>query len=159
MTTHTHAKHYATVYKASSTAATPNAKTSIVIGLDTAYIVGQGGGRIGQGIYMFDDQTANGSQNEGTLELSTRCHVGDIISFECMPLDPTRGDTCTITGFNVSQGNVFNGPGYPGADRQPVVRASDDRWLAIYQIFVQITTGGIRPTKYNLSCANWYGQR
>lgn len=145
-------KHFATMSTSAGT--TPNAKTSIVIGMDTAYIIGQQGGQVGQGIYMCDNQISQGSTGEGTLELSTHCHIGDIISFEVMPLDPTRGDTCAITGFNVSQGNVFSGAGYPmqGATPNLWYGQATTAGTQTYQIFVQITSGGLRPTKYNL---NW----
>jgi hypothetical protein len=145
-------KNFATV----TTPQTPNAKTSILIAMDTAYIGGQGGGRIGQGIYMFDDQASiwgsGGNSSEGSLKLSTKCHIGDIISFECVLLDPTRGDTTTITGIDVSQGNVFGSAGYPKQ------WSGTNLWFGqamnagsqSYQIFVQIVTGGIRPQRINL---------
>ena len=130
---------------------TPKIQVAIVI--DTAYIVANAGKPISSGIYMMDNQLNAGSNNEGQLELSTICPPGSLIGFTAYPLDTNSGDQIAITGFNVSQGNVFGNQGYP-------LRISPNYWIGqatnagnqIYQIQVKVTSGGLRPTDYYI---NW----
>ena len=131
----------------------PNPQTQIAIAVDTAYIASQGGAQISTGIYMMDNQLNRGSSNEGNLELHTTCANGSLIGFEVYPMDVNSGDTVAITGFNVSQGNVFGGSGYP-------IQQTPDYWVAqamnqgsqTYQIQIKVTTGGLRPVSYYV---NW----
>ena len=135
-------------------------QTAITIAVDTQYVAAQGGRNISQGIYMFDNQASAGSSGEGTLELSTVTVNGSLIGFEAVPINPNTGDTVLITGFTVSQtqDNVFGSQGYPMSQPQPVPAGS--YWIGqatsqgsqTYQIQIQITTGGIRPTTYFV---NW----
>jgi hypothetical protein len=128
----------------------PNAQTSVLIVVDVAYVVGFGAGEIRAGIYMFDDQRANGSADEGTLDLSTRCNVGDVISWEVVPLDPTRGDALEITSITALQDTLF---GTAGA---PTDWPNTSNWYgqamtagsATYQIMLKITAGAIRKQVY-----------
>jgi hypothetical protein len=158
-----HVKKPATIGKSlSSTPATPPVQTAITIALDTQFLISQPPGTVSQGIYMFDNRVNNGSSGEGSLELTTRCNAGDIISFEVIALNDMEGtlaDTVVITGFNVSQGNVFGGSeGMPVQVNQPGTTAGQ-YWLAqavnagtqTYQIFVQITTAGLHPITRNMS--------
>ncbi len=85
------------------------AQTKIVITVDTARVL-SGDTR---GIYMIDNRVELGSTGEGTLELSTKCFVGDYMSWRVEALDPDTQDTVTIAGFQVSSGNVFGGEGSP----------------------------------------------
>lgn len=98
-------------------AASPVIQTTIAISVDTAAVIAWSQAHPGQllqgGIYMVDNQLANGSSNEGGLELSTRCNPGDRVSFYAVPIDPTQGDTVGFSGFNVSQGSVFGSSGSP----------------------------------------------
>ena len=133
-------------------------QTAITIAVDTQYVAAQGGRNISQGIYMFDNQVAGGSSGEGTLELSTVTVNGSLIGFDAVPINPNTGDTVLITGFTVSQGTVFGSQGYPMSQAQPLPAGS--YWIGqatsqgsqTYQIQIQITTGGIRPTTYFV---NW----
>jgi hypothetical protein len=127
--------------------------TAIAIAIDTQYVASVGGGGITEGIYMFDNRIDNGSTGQGTLELSTKCNAGDLIGFEVYPIDErgSSGDTVAITGFNVSQGSVFGSQGYP-------IKQSANYWIGqavnagsqTYQIRVLVTTGGLRPTQFNV---------
>lgn len=133
-------------------------QTAITIAVDTQYVAAQGGRNISQGIYMFDNQASAGSSGEGTLELSTVTVNSSLIGFEAVPINPNTGDTVLITGFTVSQGTVFGSQGYPMSQAQPLPAGS--YWIGqatsqgsqTYQIQIQITTGGIRPTTYFV---NW----
>ena len=133
-------------------------QTAITIAVDTQYVAAHGGRNILQGIYMFDNQASAGSSGEGTLELSTVTFDGSLIGFEAVPINPNTGDTVLITGFPVSQGTVFGSQGYPMSQAQPLPAGS--YWIGqatsqgrqTYQIQIQITTGGIRPTTYFV---NW----
>jgi hypothetical protein len=134
-------------------AAIPNPQTQISIVIDTAFIVATAGNNINTGVYMMDDQLNSGSSGEGQLELSTVCPVGNLIGFTVYPLDQNSGDTVAITGFNVSQGNVFGNQGYP-------LQIKPNYWIGqatnggnqTYQIQVKVTAGGLRPTDYYI---NW----
>lgn len=127
--------------------------TAIAIAIDTQYVASVGGGGITKGIYMFDNRLDNGSSGEGGLELSTKCNAGDLIGFEVYPVDErgSSGDTVAITGFNVSQGSVFGSQGYP-------MQQTPSYWIGqainagsqTYQIRVLVTTGGLRPTQFNV---------
>ncbi len=85
------------------------AQTKIVITVDTSRVI-SGDTRE---IYMIDNRTEFGSTNEGTPELSTKCFAGDYISWLVEAIDPDTQDTVSIAGFQVSNGNVFGGDGYP----------------------------------------------
>jgi hypothetical protein len=90
----------------------PIVQTAVTIALDTKYLISQPPGTNSRGIYMLDNRVDNGSSGEGNLELSTVCNAGDIMSFEVIAINELMGgsaDTVKITGFNVSQGNVFGG--------------------------------------------------
>ena len=134
--------------------ALPVPPVAITIAIDTSYIISQRGGTVTTGVYMFDNQLDNGSTGEGILELSSCINAGQIIGFEVVPIDPTTNDTVAITGFNVSQGNVFGSTGYPIPTPKP------SYWLAqavnagqqTYQIQVKVTSGGVRSTDYYV---NW----
>src|SRR5262249_29595279 len=105
--------HQAKVSRALRSPAALIPQTSITIAVDTAYVAAQQGRNISQGVYMFDNMLANGSTGEGTLELTTACHVGSLIGFNSMPINTSSGDQVVITGFTVSQGNVFTAAGQP----------------------------------------------
>ena len=134
-------------------AAIPNPQTQVAIVIDTAYIVATAGQNINTGVYMMDDQFNSGSSGEGQLELSTTCPVGNLIGFTVYPMDQNSGDKVAITGFNVSQGNVFGNQGYP-------LQQAPNYWIGqatnagkqTYQIQVKVTSGGLRPTDYYI---NW----
>lgn len=131
----------------------PNPQAQIAIVVDTAYIAANGGQNISTGIYMVDNQLNLGSSNEGQLELHTVCNNGNLIGFSVYPLDVNSGDSVAITGFNVSQGNVFGGAGYP-------LQITPGYWIGqalntgsqTYQIQIKVTTGSLRPISYYV---NW----
>jgi len=132
--------------------AIPNPQSAITIAVDTSYIIAQGGGTVGKGLYMFDNRLTNGSSGEGGLELNSEVNQGDYIGFEVVPIDSNTGDTVKITGFNVSQGSVFGSTGYPMQ-----ISASGDYWigqavnktsLTTYQLQIAVSSGGLRPVTY-----------
>jgi hypothetical protein len=135
-------------------------QAAITIAVDTAYVASQGGRNISQGIYMMDNEVSNGSTGEGTLELSTVCNVGDLIGFNAVPIDTESGDIVVITGFTVSQGNVFTAAGQPR--QQPALpnEPAGSYWIGqainqgsqTYQIQIKVTTGLLQPTSYYI---NW----
>lgn len=136
--------------------ANPAVQTAVTIALDTQYLISQPPGQVSAGIYMFDNRLNNGSSGEGSLELSTVCNVGDIMSFEVVAINDLMGneaDSVKITGFNVSQGNVFGGS--EGAPVPATLKGAEpgQYWLAqavnagnqTYQLFVEITSSGLHP--------------
>lgn len=131
-----------------SQVALPNAQTSILIVVDVAYVVGFGAGKISAGIYMVDNQHSNGSTDEGSLGLSTRCHLGDVISWEVMPIDPYRGDKLAITA--IAGGTVFGSAGAPMSmpDTPNWYGQAMTSGSQSYEITIQLTTGALRPTVY-----------
>jgi hypothetical protein len=151
MSKHAHEGHF--VREVASSAGIPNPQTQVAIAVDTAYIAANAGQNITTGIYMFDNQLNLGSSNEGQLELHTVCNNHSLIGFEAYPMDVNSGDSVAITGFNVSQGNVFGGAGYP-------LQQTPSYWIGqamnsgsqTYQIQIKVTTGGLRPVSYYV---NW----
>jgi hypothetical protein len=139
---------------------TLNPQTAITIAVDTQYVAAQNGTNISQGVYMMDNQVSAGSTGEGTLELHTMTFDGSLIGFNVVPINPIIGDTVVITGFSVSQGSVFGGPGYPMQQPPLGSEPAGSYWIGqatsqgsqTYQIQIMVTTGGIRPTKYFV---NW----
>ena len=132
--------------------ASARCQTAIAIAVDTSYVI-QHIGSITTGIYMMDNRVENGSTGEGQLELHTVCNPGDRIGFKVYAVDALAnlGDSVVITGFNVSQGNVFSSDGYPKPQpKQP------DYWIGqasqggsqTYQIRIQVTSQS--GTKYNV---------
>jgi hypothetical protein len=131
----------------------------ITVAVDTAYVAAQQGRNIGTGVYMMDNMINNGSSNEGQMELSTKIPVGYTIGFNSVPINPVSGDKVVISGFNVSQGNVFGSAGYP----QPFPLGNEPPgswWIGqamnagsqTYQIQIAVTVGQIRPVTYYV---NW----
>jgi hypothetical protein len=153
-------------HAAVSAATTPklNPQAAITIAVDTQYVAAQQGQNISQGIYMMDNRVNNGSTGEGTLELNTHAQDGNLIGFNVVPINPTNGDTVVITGFTVQpppgQTGVFGSQGYP--EQQPALGAepAGGYWIGqataqgsqTYQIQIEVTTGGLRPTSYFV---NW----
>ena len=129
----------AAIKRAAAVVACP--QTEIQIALDTAYLIGQGGSFPSTGIYMIDNEVDNGSTGEGSMELSTVVPAGNYIGWNVFPIDPNTEDTVAITGFNVSQGNVFGSSGFPQ-------KVSPSYWIGqavndgsqTYQIQVAITS-------------------
>lgn len=135
----------------------PNA--TVTIAVDTAYVAAQQGRNINQGVYMMDNTIGNGSSNEGQMELYTVLPVGAIIGFNSVPIDFVSGGKVVITGFNVSQGNVFGSAGYP--QQFPLGNEPLGSWWIgqamnagsqTYQIQIAVTVGAIRPVTYYV---NW----
>ncbi|HYI13496.1 MAG TPA: hypothetical protein VEK57_30915 [Thermoanaerobaculia bacterium] len=140
-----------------------NPQVAITIAVDTSYVASQGGGLITQGVYMFDNQLDNGSSGEGTLELSSMVNAGDLIGFNIVPVNTAgpSGDQVIITGFNVSQGNVFGSTGTPV--EQPTPPAGEPvgaYWIGqainsgnqTYQIHAEVSTGLLQPLTFFV---NW----
>jgi hypothetical protein len=130
----------------------PNPPVQVALAVDTAYVVGAGGTTITSGIYVMDNELNAGSTGEGTMALHTRCPIGSLIGYSSYPIDVGSGDTVAITGFSVTQGNVFGAAGAP-------LQQSPDYWIAqamftgstTFQIQLCITAGALRPTKYYVS--------
>lgn len=150
----------ATVSRALATALQP--QTSITIAVDTAYVAAQQGQNISKGIYMMDNRVRNGSTGEGTLELSTVCNNGDLIGFNVVPINilGSSGDQVVITGFTVSQGNVFTAAGTPRVQPALPGEPAGAYWIGqalnqgnqTYQIQIEVTVGLLQPVHYFI---NW----
>ena len=133
--------------------------STITIAVDTAYVAAQQGRNIGTGVYMMDNMISSGSTNEGQMELSTKVPVGYTIGFNSVPINPVSGDKVIITGFNVSQGNVFGSAGYPQEfplGSEPLgswwIGQAMNAGSQTYQIQIAVTVGAIRPVTYFV---NW----
>ena len=94
----------------------PNAKSAaasvfagrlinVQITVDTNGILANPSVGAGQVIFMTDNNAAGGSSGEGTFELNTACHVGDIIQWRLAPQDGLT--SVTFLGMKNSNGNVF----------------------------------------------------
>lgn len=142
-----------------STAAVLQPNATVTIAVDTAYVAAQQGRNISEGVYMMDNMISNGSSNEGRMELSTVVPVGYTIGFNSVPINFVSGDSVIISGFNVSQGNVFGSSGYPQI--YPLGKEPMGSWWIgqamnsgnqTYQIQIAVTVGQIRPVTYYV---NW----
>jgi hypothetical protein len=143
--------HFVRAVPASSSI--PNPQTQIAICVDTAYIAANSGQQISTGIYMTDNQLNLGSSNEGQMELHTNCNNGSLIGFTAYPIDTNSGDKVEITGFNVSQGNVFGGSGYPLSQTPSYwIGQAANAGNQTYQIQIKVTVGALRPIDYYV---NW----
>jgi|GEM_PF-1398064 len=144
--------------------AIPTAQTAITIAVDTGYIGTLPPGTVlaNQGIYMIDNRVLNGSSGEGTLELSTQCPAGNVISFNAVAVNAAGGgdSTVEITGFNVSQGSVFTAAGEPRPfNPPPGGGVTNSFWMGqamqqgaqTYQIQIKVTIGTLQPVSYYLS--------
>lgn len=137
-------------------------QTAVTIAVDTAYVASQQGRNITQGVYMMDNMIALGSTSEAQMELHTRMAVGQLIGFHTVPIngEGPSGDTVIITGFTVSQGNVFGSSGYPR--QQPALpnELAGSYWIGqamnqgtqTYQIQIKVTVGRLQPVSYYI---NW----
>jgi len=144
--------------------AMPTAQTAISIAVDTDYIGTLPPGTVAanQGIYMMDNRVLNGSGGEGTLELSTHCPAGNVISFNVVPINGAGSSDATveITGFNVSQGSVFTAAGQPRPFNPPPGGGTTNSfWMGqalqqgsqTYQIQIKVTIGTLQPVSYFIS--------
>ena len=137
-------------------------RVAITVAVDTAYVAAQQGNNISQGVYMMDNMVANGSTGEGQMELSTHVNNGDLIGFNSVPINAlgTSGDTVVITGFTVSQGNVFTAAGQPRQQPSPHGEPEGAYWIGqamnqgsqTYQIQIKVTVGKLHPVSYFI---NW----
>ncbi|WP_306397615.1 AidA/PixA family protein [Telluria beijingensis] len=147
-------KKMASVRVVKPSATMPAPQTQIAIAVDTAYIAATNGQSVGTGIHMMDNQLNMDSSGEGSLELSTVCPVGSLIGFSVYPMDMNSGDKVVITGFNVSQGNVFGNVGYPiqadPNDGSYWIGQAMNAGRQTYQIQVRVTVGTLRPTNYDI---------
>lgn len=142
----------------------PVAQTAITIAVDVNYIATLPPGTVhaSKGIYMMDNRVLNGSSNEGGLELSTVCPAGNLISFSAVPVNAESGSgsSVQITGFNVSQGNVFTAAGQPRVfNPPPSGGATNSFWIGqalnqgsqTYQIQIEVSIGVLQPVNYFIS--------
>jgi hypothetical protein len=151
---------------ASLDSAIPVAQTAITIAVDVNYIASLPAGtdQASKGIYMMDNRMLNGSSNEGGLELSTVCIAGNLISFSAIAIN-AEGDAggnakVEITGFNVSQGNVFTAAGQPRVFNPPPSGGDTNSfWIGqaiargsqTYQIQIKVTVGVLQPVSHFIS--------
>jgi hypothetical protein len=137
-------------------------ETAVTIAVDTAYVAAQQGRNISQGVYMMDNMVANGSSGEGQMELHTKMAVGQLIGFHSVPINAEgpSGDTVVITGFTVSQGNVFTAAGQPREQPALTNEPPGTYWIGqamntgsqTYQIQIKVTVGRLQPVSYYI---NW----
>jgi hypothetical protein len=78
---------------------------NIQITVDTNGILANPSVPASQVIFMTDNNAAGGSTGEGTFELNTACHVGDIIQWRLAPQDGRT--TVAFLGMKNSSGNDF----------------------------------------------------
>ncbi len=141
-------------------------RVALTVAVDTAYVAAQHGNNISQGVYMMDNQVANGSRDEAGMELHTMCNNGDLIGFHSVPINAlgTSDDSVVITGFTVEPGRgqtgVFTAAGDPV--QQPALHGEPDGtyWIGqamnegsqTYQIQIKVTVGKLHPVTYFI---NW----
>lgn len=144
----------------------PAAQTAITIAVDVNYIasLAPGTDQASKGIYMMDNRVLNGSTGEGSLELSTKCPAGNLISFSAVPVNAegnaNNNVAVEIVGFNVSQGNVFTAAGQPRPFNPPPGGGSNNSfWIGqamnrgsqVYQIQIKVTIGVLQPVSHYIS--------
>lgn len=78
---------------------------NVQISVDTNGILANPSVDPSQVIFMTDNNAAGGSSGEGTYELNTACHVGDIIQWRLAPQDGLT--PVTFLAMKNSQGNDF----------------------------------------------------
>lgn len=157
--------HVPTVAQVSRQSATLTAlqpQTAVTIAVDTSYVAAQQGQNISQGIYMMDNRVRNGSQGEGTLELSTVANNGDLIGFNVVPINALgpSGDSVVITGFQVANGSVFTAAGRPRQQSALPGEPAGAYWIGqalaqgtqTYEIQIEVTVGLLQPVTY---VVNW----
>ncbi|HEY0314229.1 MAG TPA: hypothetical protein VGC56_17275 [Allosphingosinicella sp.] len=128
---------------------------SIVIAIDTAFVVANAG-QVESGIYMFDNQVTNGSTGEATMELCSVVPTGSKIGWNSLAIDPSRGDTVIITGFNVSQGSIFGSAGFPAVQPALPDQPAGSYWIGqatqagsqTYQIQLLVAAAGFKGGQY-----------
>ncbi|HTF03549.1 MAG TPA: hypothetical protein VK826_05960 [Bacteroidia bacterium] len=141
--------------RVSTPALTPN--VFIVIAVDVAYLVGQEGIAISDGIYMMDNMVTKHSSGEGSMQLSTVGNVGWLVGWQAVPVATNAAElkqSVVITGFQVCDGNVFGQAGFP------LQQPGASGWIGqlmyagtqTYQIQVKVTAGALRPVSYVI---NW----
>ena len=134
-------------------------QVSVIIAVDTAAVAAQAtSGELRQGVFMMDNMLRNGSSNEGTLGLHTKCNVGMLIGFETMPIDQagSTGDQVVITSFADMQGTVFTGAGHPVQQAPLGFLPAGSYWIGqamaagteTYMIEIKVTVGQLQPTQY-----------
>jgi hypothetical protein len=149
----------ATVVRGTADATLPAPQVAVVIVVDTARIAAQGSsGRTSDGVFMMDNMVRNGSSNEGTLTLDTRCSAGSLIGFQTLPVDGAGsfGDQVVITNFADIEGSVFTGAGHP--IQQPPLGnlPPGSYWIGqamaagteTYMIEIKVTVGQLQPVRY-----------
>jgi hypothetical protein len=130
-------------------AALPPPVAQVAVAVDTALVAGSGGSTISTGIYLMDNQLAEGATGEASFVLHSIVPVGSLIGFTAYPINTGIGDTVVITGFNIVEGDVFGSAGYP-------ILQQSGYWIGqamnigaqSYQIQLCITAGSLRPTRY-----------
>lgn len=130
---------------------TPNIYISILV--DVAYVIGQQGKSITEGIYIVDNTFGNGSSGEGTMEITTVGSVGQLVAWNVFAIDPNLANQqIEITFIQICTGNVFGGA--------PIkIDGGTYTWLAqlmyagkqSYAIQIKITEG-LTPVSYFI---NW----
>jgi hypothetical protein len=149
----------ATVVRGTAAATLPAPQVAVVIVVDTARIAAQGSsGVISDGVFMMDNMVRNGSSNEGTLALHTRCSAGSLIGFQTLPVDGAGsfGDQVIITNFADIEGSVFTGAGHP--IQQPPLGnlPPGSYWIGqaigagteTYMIEIKVIVGQLQPVQY-----------
>jgi hypothetical protein len=133
-----------------------NANIVVNIAVDAAQVYSTSPGMYkGNGIYMMDNNAANGSGNEGSLELNTSGSAGQTVAFNVFVIneEQNNGAQVQIEGMEQSNGtNVFGNQGWP--KEQPA--GGKYQFLGVlkyagqmtYQIKIGVTTGTLFPIQY-----------
>lgn len=67
-----------------------------------------------KGVYAVDNQVSNGSQNEGTANLTTSVTNGSVVNWQIFNIDPTAAGLMSIQ--TISNSNAWGPGGQPQAD-------------------------------------------
>lgn len=128
----------------------------VTIAVDVAYVVGQAGQHISNGIYMMDNSTVTGSLNQGGMMLSTVGRPAQIVAWNIVPINPSIiNQSLEITFIQICLGEVFGSP-------PQKISGKGFSWLAqlmhagtqTYAIQIKVTEG-LNPVSYFV---NWEAQ-
>jgi hypothetical protein len=97
-------------------------------------------------VFMTDNNGNGGSTNEGSYELNTACHPGDMLVWN---LTSISGNKVEFVAMRNSSGNVFgwNPPSGSGTEYAGTIAGTGSE---TYQILINVTpAGGNAPVQYS----------
>jgi hypothetical protein len=108
---------------------------NILISVDTATILANPGVNPSQVIFMTDNNAGGGSTGEGTDELNTACHLGDIIQWRVTAQN--QQTPVEFLAFKNSSGDVF-GFNPPGGGSSLYQAEAVAQGQEVYQILILV---------------------